>query len=141
MSQEFEVARKTILEPASLSDSDLSSILGGIIRYDVDYADMYFQFTRSESWVLENQIIKDASFSINKGVGVRAVHGEKSGFAYTDDVLSTSLLEAANAASAIAKQGDDKAVYFQALSQRTPHQLYKADDPISSLNEQEKVGL
>ncbi|MBT4962814.1 MAG: metalloprotease TldD [Francisellaceae bacterium] len=141
MDQAVEIAKQTILEPASLTDNQLSSILGGILKYDVDYADIYFQVTRSESWVLENRIIKDGSFSINKGVGIRAVHGEKTGFAYTDDVLTTSIIEAANAASAIAKQGGDHSVELNSKPSINSNQLYSTIDPITSCNENEKISL
>lgn len=141
MNQPIEVAKKVLLEPASLNDDELNVILGGVLKYGVDYSDMYFQVSRSESWVLENQIIKDASFAINKGVGIRANYGEKTGFAYTDDVLSTSILEAANAASAIARQGQEKSVSIPSGIMHNNHNLYTDIDPISTMSEQEKVGL
>lgn len=141
MSQPIDVAKKVLLEPASISDDELGAILGGVLRYGVDYSDMYFQLSRSESWVLENQIIKDASFSINKGVGIRANFGEKTGFAYTDDVLGSSILEAANAASAIARQGQEKSIAIPSAVTQNTNKLYQGIDPIVSMTEKEKVDI
>jgi len=74
-----------MLEPAGLDASDLSSTLGSMMRGGVDYADLYFQVSRSESWTLEDSIIREGSFNLDQGVGVRATSGEKTGFAYSDE--------------------------------------------------------
>ena len=76
----------------------------------VDYADLYFQVSRQESWSLEDSIIREGSFSLNQGVGVRAVSGEKTGFAYSDEVMLPALQQAASAAKAIARAGESKSL-------------------------------
>ena len=90
----------------------------------VDYADLYFQLSREESWSLEDGIVKEGSHSIEQGVGVRAISGEKTGFAYTDEVLLPALLEASEAARAIARSGGRNAV--KAWQRPLTHRLYLA---------------
>jgi TldD protein len=80
-------------------------VLDAVMSRGVDYADLYFQLSREESWSLEDGIVKEGSHSIEQGVGVRAISGEKTGFAYTDEVLLPALLEASDAARAIARSG------------------------------------
>ena len=98
-------ARHLLLEPAGLDDIALSGVLASIHTHDVDFADLYFQYSRMESWSLEEGIVKAGSFSIDRGVGIRAVHGEKQAFAYSDDISLAALNEAAVAARAIGRQG------------------------------------
>jgi TldD protein len=99
-----------MLAPAGLEERHLSRTLGSVLRGGVDYADLYFQVSRQESWSLEDGIIREGSFSLDQGVGVRAVSGEKTGFAYSDELMLPALERAAVAARAIARQGDDKRV-------------------------------
>ena len=94
-----------ILAPSGLDESRLSTVLGTVMSRGVDYADLYFQLSREESWSLEDGIVKEGSHSIEQGVGVRAISGEKTGFAYTDEVLLPALVEASDAARAIARSG------------------------------------
>ena len=101
----FEVAERMILAPSGLDEGRLSSVLGTVMSRGVDYADLYFQLSREESWSLEDGIVKDGAHSIEQGVGVRAISGEKTGFAYTDEVLLPALVEASDAARAIARSG------------------------------------
>ncbi len=101
----FDVAEKMILAPSGLTESRLSSVLGTVMSRGVDYADLYFQLSREESWSLEDGIVKEGSHSIEQGVGVRAISGEKTGFAYTDEVMLPALVEASDAARAIARSG------------------------------------
>src|ERR1700726_5059241 len=105
----FDVAERMIPAPSGLDEGRLSTVLGTVMSRGVDYADLYFQLSREESWSLEDGIVKDGSHSIEQGVGVRAISGEKTGFAYTDEVLLPALLEASAAARAIARTGGRKA--------------------------------
>ena len=106
----FEVAEKMILAPSGLNENRLSTVLDALMSRGVDYADLYFQLSREESWSLEDGIVKEGSHSIEQGVGVRAISGEKTGFAYTDEVLLPALIEASDAARAIARSGGRNAV-------------------------------
>ena len=87
------LARQVLLEPSGLDERDLSRALAEMFEHRVDYADLYFQYTRSEGWSLEEGIVKSGSFSIDQGVGVRAVVGEKTAFAYSDEISLPALLD------------------------------------------------
>jgi TldD protein len=133
------VARSSILQPSGLDESRLESVLGTVMGSAVDYADLYFQLSREESWALEDGIVKEGAHSIEQGVGVRALAGEKTGFAYSDEILLPALNEASRAARAIAKSGGSGSV--AAWRSTTGHSLYPAIDPIANLNDAEKVKL
>ncbi len=135
----MELARHDLLDPGGLNDNQLQGVLHQLAGRNIDYADLYFQSTYSESWVMENGIIKGGSFDIDRGVGVRALSGEKTGFAYADDILMPALQQAAKAARSIVKQGDEQAV--QAFHKQPGHVLYQPINPINSLSEQEKISL
>lgn len=128
-----------MLEPAGLDESNLSTTLGSMMKGGVDYADLYFQVSRNESWTLEDGIIREGSFNLDQGVGVRATSGEKTGFAYSDELLMPALQQAAGAARAIARQGQDKSV--QAWSRTEVAPLYPSDDPITSIDDSQKTAL
>jgi len=128
-----------MLEPAGLDASDLSSTLGSMMRGGVDYADLYFQVSRSESWTLEDSIIREGSFNLDQGVGVRATSGEKTGFAYSDELVMPALQQAASAARAIARQGQDQSVQAWTRSEVAP--LYPSDDPTTSIDDTQKTAL
>src|SRR6202451_4838512 len=98
----FAVAEKMILTPSGLDEGRLSTVLDAVMSRGVDYADLYFQLSREESWSLEDGIVKDGSHSIEQGVGVRAISGEQTGFAYTDEGLLPALLEVCAAGGRIA---------------------------------------
>ena len=115
-----------LLEPAGLGEAALSKTLGSLMRGGVDYADLYFQVTRQESWTLEDGIIREGSFSLDQGVGVRANSGEKTGFAYSDELVLPALEAAAGAARAIARQGPA---------------LYPQSDPTTSIDDAQKTQL
>lgn len=134
------IARHTLLEPGGLSELELQKILGSVLGYRVDHADLYFQTTRNESWVLEDGIIKDGSYNIDYGVGVRAMSGEKTGFAYSDEIVLPALEEAAFAARSIAQQGSEKKIQAW-QSQRSVPQHYAAIDPLKSIADKEKIDL
>jgi len=128
-----------LLEPAGLGEQQLSTTLGGLMRGGVDYADLYFQVTRQESWSLEDGIIREGSFSLDQGVGVRANSGEKTGFAYSDELVLPALESAAGAARAIARQGQEKSV--QAWQRSNTTALYPMSDPTTSIDDEQKTRL
>jgi TldD protein len=133
----FEVAEKMILSPSGLDERRLNTVLGTIMTRGVDYADLYFQLSREESWALEDGIVKEGSHNIEQGVGVRAISGEKVGFAYTDEVLLPALIEASDAARAIARSGAHHAV--QAWQRPRTHRLYLPADPLDTIKDEDKV--
>lgn len=104
------VAREFLLEPGGLVDADLERAIARIFEHRVDYADLYFQYTRSEGWSLDEGIVKSGSFSIGQGVGVRAVAGDRSAFAYSDEINATALMSAADATRTIARRGSSARV-------------------------------
>jgi TldD protein len=106
----IEQVNQQLLTPANLSESDLETALATTMVAGVDYADLYFQQSRSENWMLEDGIIKDGGYHIEQGVGVRAISGEKTGFAYSDDLILPALTDAAKAARAISMQGQQASV-------------------------------
>ena len=128
-----------LLEPAGLGEQQLSATLGSVMRGGVDYADLYFQVSRQESWTLEDGIIREGSFSLDQGVGVRATSGEKTGFADSDELLLPALTQAAGAARAIARQGQEGEV--QAWHQSSAKPLYSHADPTSSIDDAQKTSL
>lgn len=139
ISDPISIARQGILEPAGLSDSDLDRLVGALNRPAIDAADIYFQTSRLESWVLEDGIIKDGSFNIEQGAGIRAVSGEKTGFAYSDELHFPALEEAAVTARAIARGGNSARI--RVAGALTPHRLYEPISPIDSLTNGDKVAL
>src|SRR3990167_10474271 len=139
MTTALNLARHDLLEPSGLTDKELHRIINSIVGYGIDYADVFFQSSYSESWVLEEGIIKNGSFDIDRGVGVRALSGEKTGFAYADDILFPALQQAAQAAKNIIKQGNHQSV--KAWTKTPGHELYLPSNPIHSLNETEKTAL
>ena len=139
MSQALDIARNDILASGDLSDRDLESTLGRLLEHSVDEADLYFQSTRFEAWVLEDGIVKQGSHNIEQGVGVRAVSGEKSGFAYSDELAPEALARAASAARSIARTGGDGRI--QAWRSGSAPALYSALDPIESFDEGTRIAL
>ncbi len=135
----FEIASATLLAPHALDENRLQSVFGQIMAHRVDYADLYFQYSRSESWSLEEGIVKSGSFNIDQGVGVRAVSGEKTAFAYSDDISFNALQSAAQATRAIARQGGDGRTAI--ARQGELRVLYAPQDPLASLGAPEKVAL
>ena len=128
-----------LLEPAGLGEQQLATTLGSVMRGGVDYADLYFQVSRQESWTLEDGIVREGSFSLDQGVGVRANSGEKTGFAYSDELVLPALKSAAGAARAIARQGQDRSV--QAWQRSTVPALYPESDPTTSIDDAQKINL
>jgi len=128
-----------MLEPAGLGERQLSRTLGTVMTGGVDYADLYFQVSRHESWSLEDGLIREGSFSVDQGVGVRAISGEKTGFAYSDELVLPALERAASAARAIARQGEDRSV--PAWRRAVGKALYSSDDPTTSIADTQKTKL
>ncbi len=139
MSDSLQLAQQALLTAHGLEPRHLEHVFGKLLAHRVDYADLYFQYSRAESWSLEEGIVKSGSFNIDQGVGVRAVSGEKTAFAYSDDITQAALEDAALATRAIARQGGkQKAAHLHAGKS---HQLYLPHDPIATLKAEQKVAL
>ena len=135
----FAMAEHCLLKPYEIDAAGIKKIFGEILTHQVDYADLYFQYNRAEGWVLEEGIVKSGSFNIDQGVGVRAVSGDKTAFAYSDDISMPALSTAAKATRAIASQGSAGSV--QAVRRAKGRELYLPQDPIASLGDADKVSL
>jgi len=142
MTELLDTAKQQLLVPAGLGETDLERVFSRMLGPNIDYADLYFQFSRSESWALEEGRVKSGSHSIEKGVGIRAVSGEKTGFAYSDEIVLPALEDAANAARAIAQQsapdGTGHAVTWR--GSQVPA-LYGAADPFAPVVEAARIAL
>ena len=139
--ERLATAQQLLLTPFGLDESHLSKALAEITAHRVDDADLYFQYTRSEGWSLEEGIVKTGSFSIDQGVGVRAVSGEKTAFAYSDDISEASLLDAARTVRSISSAGRTGRVKTPARKIASSRSLYDGIDPISTLDSTTKVKL
>ncbi len=138
----LEIARDTLLSPYSLTDSSIETVFGDIMTHDADYADLYFQYSRSEGWSLEEGRVKSGSFNIDQGVGVRVVSGEKTAFAYSDDISLTALRDAAVATRSIARAGGNASVKAATKAPNSrASSLYTPNDPVSSFSDAEKVRI
>ena len=140
--ERLAIAQALMLDPFGLGETAISRALATIREHRVDDADLYFQTTRHEGWSLEEGIVKSGSFSIDQGVGVRAVAGEKTAFAYSDDLSEEALLDAARTVRTIAAAGQDKRVKLaRAPRVAGSRVLYAATDPIATLDSTQKVAL
>ena len=128
-----------LLSASDLSASDLQQSLGFLFAHKLDYADLYFQSSVHESWGLEDGLVKDGSFNIERGVGVRAISGEKTGFAYADSISAAALKQASEAARGIAAVGQQGTV--QVFKQQTQPEIYLPCEPLQSLDNTAKVEL
>lgn len=135
----LQLAQQGLLDPAGLQARHLDDALGRMLKGGVDTAELYFQYSRNESWSLEDGIVKEGSHSIDQGVGVRAMAGEKTGFAYSDELFVPALMSAADAAGAIARQGQSG--QLQARRIAGGHNLYPPLDPLTTLEDEAKVAL
>ncbi|MCG9094124.1 metalloprotease TldD [Laribacter hongkongensis] len=135
----LDIATGLLLTRNGLTPAALDQVFARVGQHDVDYADLYFQYTRQEGWSLDEGIVKSGSFNIDEGVGVRAVAGEKTAFAYSDEISLDALLSAADITRAIGRTGGDGRV--QAHSRTTGHALFAPIDPIASLDSASKVAL
>ncbi len=138
MSDLLKIAEKQILAPAGISHHEVEKCLGSMMGGAIDNADMYFQTTVEQSWIFENGILKEGSFDKEQGVGVRAISGEKTGFAYSDDIILPALDEAAHAAGSIARHGGG---HVQAFEKVAGHNLYPTQNPIGQIPEEEIILL
>lgn len=138
----YGIADRCLLSPYNIDASGLQQVLDQILAHKIDYADMYFQYSRSEGWMLEEGIVKSGSFNIEQGVGVRAISGDKTAFAYSDDISMAALESAAKATRAISSRGGSQSVQVAANAQiQHAPLLYLPEDPIASLQDTEKVLL
>lgn len=132
-------ARKALWDAGDIAQGDVDRVLGRLTSPHVDIGELFFQVSRSESWSLEDGRVKDGAFSVDRGVGVRAISGEKTGFAYVDDIRLPSLEQATDAARSIARSGGAGAVAALDAAHAVPR--YRAVDPIASASETDKVAL
>ena len=135
----FDLAQQILLAPAGLAEGQLEETLRGTLTGGVDYADLYFQHCRHEAWVLEDGMVREASYNLDRGVGVRTLSGTRSGFAYTDDIDRDSLLGAARGARAIVRQGQSGQLPMLNRVERPA--LYGTEDPLASWSSERKVNL
>jgi len=132
----LQLASRTILVPGGLDEQRLDRMLGLVMDHAIDSADLYFQVSREESWALEDGIVKEGSASIEEGVGVRAISGEKTGFAYSDEIQPAALEEASRRArhcEAVSRQGR------AGLASQRDFDALQPVDPLASMDDAEKV--
>lgn len=139
MTQALALAKDILLKPASLDDMALEKLMRSIMSHHVDDADLYFQSSSYESWYLEDSEVKSGSYSIDRGVGIRAVSGDKTGYAYCDDILLPAMQRAADAARSIAFTGSKSAQAIQVSG--SPITRYAPLNPIEGMSKQEKIAL
>ncbi|MGH8278493.1 MAG: PmbA/TldA family metallopeptidase, partial [Gammaproteobacteria bacterium] len=139
MDNPLQIAQQNLLAPGGLDENAIARTLDNILSYRVDAAELYFQLTRHESWSLEDGIVKSGNYDVEQGVGVRAVAGEKTGFAYSDEIVPVALTRASDMARAIAKQGGGGALaaWHAAAAQK----LYVPLDPLPTLPDADKVQI
>jgi len=139
----LEIARQSILEPAGLDVASLEGVLAMMHAYSLDEGELYFQLAREESWSLEDGIVKEGTHSIDQGVGVRAIAGERTGFAYSDEIVLPALQEAARAARAIARHGSGAGVQGRVKVEHpvSGHRLYLPADPLKTVRDEDKVAF
>ncbi len=135
----LDTANDILLSPTGLEVNDLQNVLDQMMGNSINRADLYFQTSRHESWVLEDRIVKEGNYNIEQGVGVRAVSGEKTGFSYSDEIVLPALNQAADAAKTIARAGQQNQV--QAWKKHSSHNLYLPADPLDSLSTDAKIDL
>ena len=136
----IKVAKSILLEPTGLTEQDLHHTFGNLFSHRLDDADLFFQHTRSERWSLEEGIVKSGSFSIDQGVGVRAIYGDKTAFAYSDEINLEALSKAAKSTRVIGPQGGKQTV-AKKIFNPAPHKLYSDLNPLDSLQPKEKIAL
>ena len=139
MTDALKLAEQQLLAPGGLGHSDLEKVLNHLMGPAVDSGDLYFQNTCHESWSLEDGLVRSGSHAVEQGVGIRAISGDKTGFAYADEIIMPSLMQASTAARAIARHGSRGTV--KAWSRQSSQALYLPDDPMSALSADQKVDL
>jgi TldD protein len=139
MSTALSIAQEQLLTPANLSLNDVENVLGKMLGKHIDDAELYFQHHYAEAWMLEDGIVKEGSYNIERGVGARVISGEKTGFAYSDNIVLADLNIAANAARSIVHHAGESKLKINHL--HNDLKLYKATNPLDSLPEAEKIAL
>ncbi|MGY4677145.1 metalloprotease TldD [Pasteurella sp. P03HT] len=137
----IKTVSNTLLTPSNLSLTDLQNAFDLLSHRHIDYADLYFQLSQDENWVLEDGIIKEGGFHIDRGVGVRAVSGEKTGFAYADQIDLANLHQCANAVKGIADIKQGNMIMPSQFQQVDPILRYQAINPLNSLSKEKKIEL
>ena len=137
----IQTAQSLLLAPGGIDERVIEKALSEMYLHRLDDADLYFQHTRYESWSLEEGIVKSGNFSIDQGVGVRAVSGDKTAFAYADVVNADTLMQAAKSTRVIGPSGGKKKIILQPISTYSGKALYIPEDPIFSLKTEEKIQL
>ncbi len=139
MSNTLALARETLLSPAGITDQHLQQVMDKLISCQLDTADLYFQYSRLESWMLDDGIINEGNFNLEQGAGLRVISGEKTGFAYTEELHLENLLEAADSARAISRAGQSGSIRITGPTSVQP--LYGAHNPLESLPDERKIEL
>ena len=139
MKQALDIAKSDLLAPAEIDEHHLQKVLSSLMVPGVDDAELYFQHGRREAWSLEDGIVKEADFSLDRGVGVRAVSGEKTGFAYANEIVMPALTAASETVRYIARSGNTNAL--QRWQSRSMQRLYGIDDPLTGMQAQDKTDL
>ena len=139
MTDTLQIAENELITTRGLEIGDVHNTLDTVMLSSIDYADLYFQASHSESWVLDDGIVREGSHSIDQGVGIRAISGQKTGFAYSDEIVLPALTQAATAARSIASQGNNASV--KAWHKNSPAALYDSTNPLDSISAENKVAL
>ena len=135
--QDFQFSNKFIINKSDLSHQNIIKYLDDIKNNSVDYADIYFQYSKNEFWSLEDGVVKNGSYSIDQGVGIRSISGEKTAFTYSDDISNSALKSAIKAINSMGSQG--KGVTYQLPKDNVPSQKYINEDPTQSIENNEKI--
>ncbi|AKC32509.1 metalloprotease TldD [Candidatus Pantoea carbekii] len=136
----LSLVHEQLLTVNNINNHNLSCSLEKLAERRIDYGDLYFQSSLHESWVLEDKIIKDGSYHLDQGIGVRAISGEKTGFAYSDQISMHALQESVDAARSIVnEQGDSKICV--SLENVLKNSLYASINPLDSLQCEDKIAL
>jgi TldD protein len=139
MSNSLSLVQSRLLTPTNMALSDLDAAFSALMGPGVDFGDLYFQHSRRENWTVEDGIVKDGAHSIEQGVGVRAISGEKTGFAYSDDIRSEALLQSASAARAISREGSQSSAGQRIVV--PGRELYAPIDPIEMMKPEHKINI
>lgn len=137
----LKTAQDYLLNPFGIDESHLQQCFSEILKHRVDYADLYFQYEASECWFLEEGIVKRGSFSIDQGVGVRAISFDKTAYAYADEISASTLMKAAQNVRAIASAGQNKRIALPTIAPFQVEKIYSALHPLKSLSAEQKVAL
>lgn len=140
MKNAVKIAREQFINKSELGEAGLDKALGMLAGSHIDQGDLYFQYIQREAWVLEDGLVKEADFSIDQGVGARAISGEKTGFAYSNEIVLPALLSASKAARRIVRQGSEGAIQIRRQAE-SQHQLYQAENPSNDVSADDKVAL